>query len=142
MELSYLAAKFLELIHVTSLKVFTSATVVVVFMFGDFYNDALLGITILMVMDTILGVSASYVEGTPISSRRFGRAVVKGAIYFMAISAGYFADLTIPFDIIQGTMIAFVGVTEFISILENIGRMGYETPKKLLNQLKEYRDSK
>ncbi len=111
-------------------------------MFGDFYNDALLGITILMVMDTILGVSASYVEGTPISSRRFGRAVVKGAIYFMAISAGYFADLTIPFDIIQGTMIAFVGVTEFISILENIGRMGYETPKKLLNQLKEYRDSK
>ena len=39
-------------------------------------------------------------------------------------------------------MVAFVGITEFISILENIGRLGYQTPKKLLNQLKEYRDNK
>ena len=112
------------------------------FLFGNLYTEALIAIAMLMIMDTIFGMMAVYVEGGQITSRRFSRVLIKGIVYFSAISAGYFADLTIPLNFIQGTMVAFVGTTEFISILENIGRMGYQTPKKLLNQLKDYRDNK
>lgn len=115
---------------------------VLFFLFGSLYTEALIAITMLMLMDTIFALMAVYHEGGEITSRRFSRVLVKGIVYFSAISAGYFADLTIPMNFIQGTMVAFVGVTEFISILENIGRMGYQTPKKLLNQLKDYRDNK
>jgi phage-related holin len=60
----------------------------------------------------------------------------------MSISAGYFADITIGWNLIQSVMVGFIGVTEFISILENMGRMGYQTPKKLLNQLKDFQSQK
>lgn len=105
------------------------------FLFGDIYHQALTAIVMLMVMDTILGVAAAYANNEVITSRRFANSVVKGIVYFTAISASYFADITIPYNFIQSTMIGFVGITEFISILENIGRLGYKTPKKLLNQL-------
>ena len=126
-----------------NIKIVASAILsVLFFLFGSLYTEALIAIAMLMMMDTTLGVWASYIEGEEITSRRFSRAVVKSIVYFAGISAGYFADLTVPFDIMQATVIGFVGVTEFISILENIGRMGFQTPKKLLNQLREYRDSK
>lgn len=132
-----------NVVHPTGLKIIVSIILsVAFFLFGHLYTDALVAIVMLMLFDTILGVSAVYEEGEHVSSRKFSRVVTKGLVYFSSISAGYFADLTIPFNFIQGTMIAFIGVTEFISILENMGRLGYQTPKKLLNQLKEYRDNK
>lgn len=107
------------------------------FFFSQVYVQGLIAIAMLMVFDTILGVSAAYYEGQPITSRGFSRAVVKGIVYFTAISSGHFADMTLPVRVIEYTMIGFVGVTEFVSILENVGRMGFRTPQKLLNQLKE-----
>lgn len=142
-ELQYFLVKSSELAEPSTLKVLLSGILSVgFFMFGSLYTDALVAVVMLMVIDTFFGLAATIYEGNEITSRRFSRAVIKGIVYFTAISAGYFADLTIPFDIIQATMVAFVGTTEFISILENIGRMGYQTPKKLLNQLKEFRNNK
>jgi len=126
----------------TFLKVGTSAIMTISFLFGDFHSQALIAILMLMVFDTILGVMATYHENNPITSRRFSRVIQKGAVYFIAISAGYYADTTISFDITQSTMIGFIGITEFISILENMGRLGYQTPKKLLNQLKGFQSRK
>ena len=126
----------------TAIKLITAASLMVTFLFGDVHSEAIMAVLMLMVFDTILGVMAVYYEGNAITSRKFSRVVQKGIVYFMAISAGYFADLTIGWHVIQATMIAFVGVTEFISILENMGRMGYQTPKKLLNQLKDFQSQK
>lgn len=121
-----------------TLKVVTAGAMALFsFFFGAVYNDAITAIIILMVMDTIFGIAAAYKQKQAITSRRFGRSVVKGIVYLTAISAGYFADLTIPYDFIQSTMVAFVGVTEFISIIENMGRLGFKTPDKLLNTLHE-----
>ena len=137
---------FLEIIKVTSeptiVKLFIAGLFLFSFLFGDFHSQAIMAVLMLMIFDTILGVMATYQEGQAITSRKFSRVIQKGVVYFMAISAGYFADLTIGWQIIQSTMIAFIGVTEFISILENIGRLGYETPKKLLNQLKGFKSEK
>lgn len=107
------------------------------FLFGNTYDEALIAIVMLMIFDFIFGLSASKYEGTPITSRRGMHGIIKGLVYFSAIASAHFVDHTIPFELVQSTMMGFVAVNEFISILENIGRLGYETPKKLLNQLRE-----
>jgi len=129
-------------IEPTLLKIVVSGAFTFSFLFGDFHQQAIVAILMLMVFDTILGVMATYHEGQAITSRKFSRVVQKGVVYFMAISAGYFADLTIGWQVIQATMIAFIGVTEFISILENMGRLGYATPQRLLNQLQDFKSQK
>ncbi len=126
----------------TLVKIVTSALLAFTFFFGDFHTQGVIAVMMLMLFDTILGVMATYSEGQPITSRKFSRVVQKGTVYFIAISAGYFTDQTIGWQVIQATMIGFIGVTEFISILENMGRMGYQTPKKLLNQLKDFKSQK
>ena len=129
-------------LELTFLKLVATLALMVSFLFGDFHTQAITAVLMLMIFDTILGVMAVYAEGKAITSRKFSRVVQKGAVYFMAISAGYFADQTIGWQVIQATMIAFIGVTEFISILENMGRLGYATPKKLLNQLQDFQSQK
>ena len=126
----------------TLIKILAAVLLGVSFLFGDFHSQAILAVLMLMVFDTIMGVMATYYEGQTITSRRFARVVQKGIVYFIGISAGYFADLTVGWHMIQATMIGFIGVTEFISILENMGRLGYQTPKKMLNQLKDFKSAK
>lgn len=123
-------------------KICVASLVFISFLFGNFYHDAILAVLMLMVIDTIFGIGATVAENKPITSRRFARTIHKSIVYLLAISAGYFLDTTLPFAVAQATMVGFVGTTEFISILENMGRMGYQTPKKLLNQLKEFRSEK
>lgn len=137
--LLYIVEKIHTVFEPTALKFYVSSILTVFFfLFGNLYTEALTAIVMLMVLDAVLGVWASKKEGAAITSTRFADSVKKGIVYFMAISAGYFVDLTVPFDIVQATMVGFVGVTEFISVLENVGRMGYQTPKKLLNQLRDF----
>lgn len=137
--LLYIVDKTSAVFEVNTLKVVVSVLLsVFFFFFGNLYTDALVAIVMLMALDAFLGVWASKREGAAITSSRFADSVKKGIVYFMAISAGYFVDLTVPLDLVQATMVGFVGVTEFISVLENAGRMGYSTPKKLLNQLRDF----
>lgn len=139
----YTATKTLQVIEPSSLKWAVAGLLSLgSFLFGDAYVAGIIGVLMLMIFDTITGIMASLHEGQSITSAKFSRAVMKGTVYFIAISGAYYADTTVPFEIIQGTMIAFVGVTEFISLLENAGRMGFATPKKLLNNLRELRDNK
>ena len=99
-------------------------------------------VLMLMVFDTFLGVCAVFHEGHAVTSRKFARVVYKGFVYMISISAGYFLDTTMPIALAQTTMIGFIAATEFISILEKMGRLGFETPKKLLNQLKDFQSQK
>ena len=141
--ISYTATKTVQVVEPTSIKALAAVLLSLgFFLFGNLHWQALTAIVMLMIFDTILGVIAAVHEGDAISSSKMARVLLKGTVYLTAISAAYYADATIPLDFIQATMIAFVGVTEFISILENIGRLGYATPNKLLNNLKDYRDSK
>lgn len=140
--LSYTFEKLNKVFSVSEAKLTASVGMAVSsFFFGDLYTQALIAVTMLVAIDTLFGIAAAYANKEEIKSRRFGRVVVKGAVYFSAISAGFFADQTIPFDFVQAGMIGFVGMTEFISILENVGRLGFQTPKKLLNQVKDLRDN-
>lgn len=141
--LTYAASKMSALAEPTTLKLGVAGVMsVVLFLFGNLYHDALVAIVMLMAIDFILAVSAAKKAGEPITSRRASRTLIKGIVYLSAISAGFFADKTVPGSFMQASMVAFVGVTEFISILENVGRHGYATPKRLLNQLYDYQKNK
>lgn len=137
---------FLEIIQTmaepTILKVLASFIVAFAFFFGDVHTQGVIAVLMLMIFDTLVGVRASWVEGQAITSRKLSRVIQKSIVYLMAISAGYFTDITIGWHIVQATMIGFIGATEFISIIENVGRLGYQTPKKLLNQLKDFQSEK
>lgn len=126
----------------TVTKLLASSGLFILFLVGPLYHDAIIAVIMLMIIDTILGIAAVIYEGKAITSRKFSRVLHKGIVYLMSISAGHFVDLTMPVPIAQSTMIGFIAVTEFISILENMGRMGYHTPKKLLNQLRDFQSQK
>lgn len=117
---------------------------VVGFLFDGLLREAMLALLILLVFDFITGVAAAKREGKEISSHTAFRTAVKIAIYFLLVSSGRMAELatseSLPF--VDEAVIAFLGVTELISILENVGRLGYAVPLKLLNKLKDFRDNK
>lgn len=85
--------------------------------------------------------------GEEIKSARIFRTALKIGIYGTLVSAAHLTEQTIganfiPLNAIDETMIAFLGMTEMISIMENAGRMGFETPHVLLNRIKEVREEK
>ena len=112
------------------------------FFFGDLHTQGIIAVLMLVLFDTVFGVISAYTNGVQITSRRFSRIVQKSIVYLLAISAGYFTDVTIGWHLVQSTMIAFIGVTECVSILEKMGQLGYSTPQRLLNQLQEFKSSK
>jgi phage-related holin len=129
-------------IEQTILKVFVSLVLTFFFFFGNLNTEGVIAVLMLICFDTVLGMMATYSEGNAFTSRKFSRIVQKSTVYFMAISAGYFTDNAIGFALVQATMIGFIAITEMMSVLENMARMGYETPKKLLNQLKDFKSQK
>jgi len=114
------------------------------FLFGVDGTAAMLALIALMVIDLITGTLAAAVPGGPgISSRRAAKTPLKFAVYLMLISSANLADSAIFEGLyIQKTMIAFLALTELISILENSGKLGFGIPKKLLKQLQIYRGGK
>ena len=62
----------------------------------------------------------------------------------MLITTARIAEFSLPEVIryLDDTIIAFLTLTELISIIENTGKMGYAIPKKLLLKLKSIRDEK
>lgn len=123
-------------------KLLAWGTLFFIFFLGDVHTEAITALFMLVMFDTVLGVMAARAEGIAFTSRKFARLPGKLFVYFVGISGAMFADMTTGLPFIQTSMIAFMGVTEFISILENMQRLGYETPKKLLNQLEGFKSQK
>lgn len=142
-KMTYIIETLIRLYSHVYIKLFAAGAIgITQFFFGSLYTEAIFATIILMIFDTLTALVAAYSNGDQITSKKFSRSVKKGAIYLICISSAYFTDITIPGEFIQSTMIAFVACTELISILENAGKMGFHTPKVLLNQLKLKRDGR
>lgn len=105
------------------------------------YNSYV-ALLVLILLDFITGVYAAKKSGEAIRSGKVRHSAIKVMAYFAVISGAHVAENGIPAAIafIDETVLAFFLITELISLIENVGRMGYETPKKILNQLKEYKE--
>jgi toxin secretion/phage lysis holin len=121
----------------------------IIYVFYSFFFDptqekALIAIAVLIIFDFITGFWSAKVSGEEIKSGKVFRSATKSVIYFLFISAAHIAGVAFPFikDISGSTVIAFLALTELISIMENIGKMGFAIPKKMLNKLQDIRDDK
>lgn len=114
---------------------------IITFLFDAGKQQALVALLILMIFDFLFGVTAAAVNKKPITSGKTRRSALKVAIYYLLISAGFLAEKSVPFLPIDETILAFLMLTELISIIENSGKIGFAVPKKLLEQLTKFRDS-
>ena len=107
------------------------------FFFDPLHTQALFALFALILLDFFSGVYASKVLNEPIRSSKIKHTAIKITAYFSVIAGAHLAEiqLILPIQILDETVISFFLLTELVSLLENIGRLGFNTPKKLLNQL-------
>ena len=111
-------------------------------MFDTGKHQALIALLMLIVLDFIFGIASARVNKQPVQSSKIRRSAFKVATYYLMVSAGFLAEKSVTFLPIDETILAFLVLTELISILENAGRCGFAIPKTLLAQLEEYQASK
>lgn len=113
------------------------------FFFGDIEKAIIISVMVLTIFDMITGIMASVKTGHDIKSKRLLNTAIKLFIYMLLISAGHLTESAIGLEIKADEIItSVIALTEIISILENASRMGYATPKKYLNQLKDFKSQK
>ncbi len=113
------------------------------FFFGASNGSILLMLVSLIAFDLVMGIGAAYAVGQPIESRRALKTATKLAVYLLLISAAYLCESIVPgTTLMDEAMVSFLALTEFISIMENAGRMGFSVPQKLLNQLVGLKNSR
>lgn len=113
------------------------------FLFGTGEKTALVALLMLVIADFITGVSASVKTGHSIKSAKIYRTGLKLVIYFLSISSGHFIEVALGYNVGANEMlVVFFAVTEFISIMENMAKLGFATPKKLLNIMEDIKDLK
>ena len=125
-------------LHPSVLKsVWAVLFIVATYLFDVNQGLALLGLFILVLTDFVTGVSSAKYLNEPIRSSKIKHTAIKLTSYFAVISAAHLAEygLITFLSFLDETVLAFFMLTELISLLENVGRMGVQTPKKLLNQL-------
>jgi toxin secretion/phage lysis holin len=117
------------------------------FIFSFFFDEgriiALFALLFLTIFDFLTGFIGAKMSGVEITSSKVFRTSIKILLYFMMVSAGHIIGTIIGFDFkLDDILLVFLAVTEFISILENIGKMGFSVPQNLLNKLKDLKESK
>lgn len=136
------------LIKINSNVVLKSLAALVI-VISEFFVDSvlakgMLALFFLIIMDWITAIFAARKTKEKITSAKVFRTPLKMAIYFMLISSGRIAEFSLPAAVsyLDDTILAFLALTELISILENTGKIGYAVPKKLLEKLHGWRDDK
>lgn len=116
---------------------FAALFVIFSFLFDINQGMSLTALFVLILLDFASGVSAAKYLGEPIRSSKIKHTAIKITAYFVVIAGAHLAEqgLAAYLAVIDETVTAFFLLTELISLLENAGRLGVQTPKKLLNQL-------
>ena len=124
--------------HIAIKCISVVGAIIVDFHFGNISPSLLSALFMLILFDFITGIWSSQQSGKAIKSSKIFRTAWKFVLYFMAVSAGYFAELVIGVDLfIAKTIMIFLALTELISIFENIEVGGYPMPTYLVSKLKE-----
>lgn len=124
-----------------------AASGAVIAILGFFFNldhkSLLLALVGLITFDLIMGVAAAKKTGECIESRKMCKSAFKLAVYGVMVSSAHLTEVAVGLEnnwaVLEQMMIGFLAATELVSIIENAGRMGYAVPKRILNQLQQYR---
>lgn len=112
------------------------------FLFGADSGAVMSALIALMMFDLATGTTAAFMR-KEVSSRRAAKTPLKFGVYLVLVSAAHLADTAVFSGLyLQETMIAFLALTELISILENAGKMGIAVPKQLMKRLEVLRNER
>lgn len=138
--LKHLLSKTFDL-HFIPIKVFSAFFVTLFgFMFGFDMNQLLLGLLSLVILDFITGIASAYYKKEPIESRQAYHSAIKLFAYAILVSTAHITEQIVPAKtFLDDGMLTFLSITEMISVIENIGKMGFAIPNKVLNRLHELR---
>lgn len=125
-----------------SIKFFLSSLVTsLTFIIGEENQKLMLMLIILVAFDFITSIMGKYKNGIEIESRKALKTPIKIVVYGMFASGAHLTEqILVGTTLIDNMAISFLAITEFISIIENIGELGYAVPTKLLNKIKKIRD--
>jgi toxin secretion/phage lysis holin len=129
--------------HPTVIKtIWTVAYICATFLFDINQSVQLISLFILVLLDFVSGVSASVYTKEPIRSSKIKHTAIKLTAYFAVIAGAHLAEngLSHYFAVLDETVTAFFLLTELVSLLENIGRLGVDTPKGLIQKLLDYKN--
>lgn len=141
--LEYIKYTLIVALHPSVFKsIFSFFFVVFSFLFDVNQASSLLALFILILLDFVSGVAAARFNDQPIRSSKIKHTAIKITAYFAVISGAHLVEhgLSNFLGILDETVIAFFLLTELISLLENVGKMGIDTPKKLINKLTDARN--
>ena len=136
----YIVYVIVAALHPSTVKtLFAVIFIAVSFLFDLNQSSSLIALFVLILIDFITGISAAKYLGEPIRSSKIKHTAIKVTAYFAVIAGAQLAEhgLVDFLAVIDETVIAFFLLTELISLLENVGRLGIQTPQKLLNQLRD-----
>lgn len=141
--IKYLGIMFGKICSDIAVKcVATGALIIAEFFIDGILAKAIAGLFFLIIFDWITGIFAARKTGQIIKSSKIVRTPIKIAVYFMLIVCARIAEYSLPHTIgyLDELVIAFLTLTELISVIENTGKMGYAIPMKLLKKLQNLRD--
>jgi len=140
--IEYLQYTLLIALKPSAMKVTFSWFLVVLSFFYDKTQQAsLLSLFALVLIDFVTGIAAAKYNGDPIRSSKIKHTAIKLTAYFGVIAGAHLAEsgLGKPLDVLDESVVAFFLLTELTSLLENVGKMGIDTPKGLINKLLDYK---
>lgn len=113
--------------------------IVASFLFAGLSHQGLVALLVLIVIDFASAVYQAKKTGKMLSSKESLRTPVKILVYYTMIACGHMVEYGVPQQIqfIDDTILTFLLITEFLSIMKHFGNLGYKTPAKLINNLRE-----
>ena len=113
------------------------------YLLGANNHEMLVALISLLAIDFITAMGGAYHTGEPIESRKALKSASKLTVYMLFIAAGHLTSvIVLDVTFTENAVISFLALTELVSIMENIGKMGYMVPQKLLNRLQDLRNAK
>lgn len=106
------------------------------FSYGTIGFSIVAAVILLIIIDTITGVIGAYKQKQPISSRRFFDSIVKLLLFPMIIAAASITQTALGTTVLflPQVVAGYLAMHEFLSIVENFGKIGYKIPQKVLNR--------
>jgi len=107
---------------------------------GDVVKSMVIGLGLLVVMDTLTGIRAAVKQGDPIKSGQWG-ILDKTLAYTSIIAVFAVVGRNVPglesyFSTGLAAVLTFMLLREAVSILENVSKLGVNLPPALLDKLR------
>lgn len=109
------------------------------FLYAGLSTNALLALLLLIVVDFITGFWCAKKNGQLLDSKLVIKTPIKILVYYTMIACAHLVEYGLPqqVQLLDDTVLTFLLITEFLSIFKHFSNLGYKTPSKLINNLRE-----